>query len=257
MAAAGSGEVGQRFQHRNPCRQLPFIDFDNQPPEQRFHVMALVRPGDTGHCANLTKVFVMTLSRHQLKLLASFLALYLIWGSTYFAISVAVAEWPPFLMAGVRFVLAGLLMYGYLRWRGAANPSLAELKGAAILGVLMPAIGNGFVTLAQKEVSSGVAALVVAPCRCLPSCSRACSATSRAAWIWPAYCWALPDRGAEHGRQPAGLAGRCRRAAVCQCRLGAGLSLESAPHPTQGVDVQRHDDAQWRHRAAAGQCRQR
>lgn len=104
----------------------------------------------------------MTLSRHQLKLLASFLALYLIWGSTYFAISVAVAEWPPFLMAGVRFVLAGLLMYGYLRWRGAANPSLAELKGAAILGVLMPAIGNGFVTLAQKEVSSGVAALVVA-----------------------------------------------------------------------------------------------
>ena len=104
----------------------------------------------------------MNLTSHQLKLLAAFLALYLIWGSTYFAIHIAVTSWPPFLMAGVRFVLAGTLMYGYLRWRGAANPTLAELKGATLLGILMPAIGNGFVTLAQKEVSSGVAALVVA-----------------------------------------------------------------------------------------------
>ena len=104
----------------------------------------------------------MNLTSHQLKLLAAFLALYLIWGSTYFAIHIAVTSWPPFLMAGVRFVLAGTLMYGFLRWRGAANPTLAELKGATLLGILMPAIGNGFVTLAQKEVSSGVAALVVA-----------------------------------------------------------------------------------------------
>ncbi|SCK13628.1 drug/metabolite exporter YedA [Vogesella sp. LIG4] len=104
----------------------------------------------------------MTLSRHQFKLAASFLALYLIWGSTYFAIRIGVDAWPPFLMAGVRFVLAGLLMYGFLRWRGAPNPTLQEMKGATILGVLMPAIGNGFVTMAEKEVSSGVAALVVA-----------------------------------------------------------------------------------------------
>ena len=104
----------------------------------------------------------MNFSTHQLKLAAAFFALYIIWGSTYFAIRIGVAEWPPFMMAGVRFMLAGMLMYGFLRWRGAANPSWVQIRGAAILGVLMPAVGNGFVTLAQTEVSSGVAALVVA-----------------------------------------------------------------------------------------------
>lgn len=104
----------------------------------------------------------MNLTSHQLKLLAAFFALYVIWGSTYFAIRIGVASWPPFMMAGVRFVLAGMLMYGLLRWRGAPNPNWVEIRGASILGVLMPAVGNGFVTLAQTEVSSGVAALVVA-----------------------------------------------------------------------------------------------
>ena len=104
----------------------------------------------------------MNLTSHQLKLLAAFFALYVIWGSTYFAIRIGVASWPPFMMAGVRFVLAGLLMYALLRWRGAPNPNWTEIRGASILGVLMPAVGNGFVTLAQTEVSSGVAALVVA-----------------------------------------------------------------------------------------------
>ncbi|GHD80472.1 drug/metabolite exporter YedA [Vogesella fluminis] len=104
----------------------------------------------------------MNLTSHQLKLLAAFFALYVIWGSTYFAIRIGVAEWPPFMMAGVRFLLAGVLMYALLRWRGAPNPSRTEIGGASILGVLMPAVGNGFVTLAQTEVSSGVAALVVA-----------------------------------------------------------------------------------------------
>jgi drug/metabolite transporter (DMT)-like permease len=104
----------------------------------------------------------MTLSTHQLKLLAAFFALYVIWGSTYFAIRIGVEYWPPFMMAGVRFTVAGALMYAWLRWRGEANPTWQELRGGAILGVLMPAIGNGFVTLAEKDVSSGVAALVVA-----------------------------------------------------------------------------------------------
>lgn len=104
----------------------------------------------------------MNLTSHQLKLLAAFFALYIIWGSTYFAIRIGVQSWPPFMMAGVRFSLAGILMYVILRWRGAANPGLRQIGGATILGVLMPAVGNGFVTLAQTEVSSGVAALVVA-----------------------------------------------------------------------------------------------
>ncbi|BEV72880.1 MULTISPECIES: drug/metabolite exporter YedA [unclassified Paludibacterium] len=101
-------------------------------------------------------------SSNRLPVLLSLLALYIIWGSTYFAIRVGVQSWPPFMMAGVRFLLAGLLMYGWLRWRGAPNPNRRELAGAALLGFLMPAIGNGLVTMAETRVSSGVAALMVA-----------------------------------------------------------------------------------------------
>ena len=99
---------------------------------------------------------------HRLKLVAAFLALYLIWGSTYFAIRIGVESWPPFLMAGLRFVVAGSLVYAVLRWRGAPHPDRRQWVSAALLGLLMPGIGNGFVTLAQREVSSGVAALMVA-----------------------------------------------------------------------------------------------
>jgi len=100
--------------------------------------------------------------RLSLPVLASFFALYVIWGSTYFAIRVGVESWPPFMMAGVRFVLAGALLFAYLRLRGTPLPDWRQLAGASLLGVLMPAIGNGLVTLAEKTVSSGVAALVVA-----------------------------------------------------------------------------------------------
>lgn len=99
---------------------------------------------------------------HRLKLAAAFLALYLIWGSTYFAIRIGVESWPPFLMAGLRFVVAGSLVYAVLRWRGTPHPDRRQWASAALLGLLMPGIGNGFVTLAQREVSSGVAALMVA-----------------------------------------------------------------------------------------------
>lgn len=98
----------------------------------------------------------------RLPVLFSLFALYVIWGSTYFAIRIGVGFWPPLMMAGVRFLLAGLLMAGWLKWRGAPTPSRREVAGAALLGLLMPGIGNGLVTMAETEVSSGVAALVVA-----------------------------------------------------------------------------------------------
>ncbi|MBA4707382.1 drug/metabolite exporter YedA [Aquitalea aquatica] len=94
--------------------------------------------------------------------LSAFFALYVIWGSTYFFIRIGIESWPPFMMAGLRFLFAGSVMLAFLLLRGHRLPSRQELRGAAILGVLMPAIGNGFVTLAEKQVSSGVAALVVA-----------------------------------------------------------------------------------------------
>ena len=105
----------------------------------------------------------MPAKRFPLLLIAAFLAVYLIWGSTYLAIRIGVESWPPLLMAGIRFLLAGALMYGWLRCRGVAAPTLAQWKLAGLLGVLLLACGNGAVTVAEHlGVASGVAALAIA-----------------------------------------------------------------------------------------------
>ena len=67
--------------------------------------------------------------RFPLLLIGAFLALYLVWGSTYLFIRIGVESWPPMLMAGVRFVIAGGLLYGFLRWRGCAGADLAAMAG--------------------------------------------------------------------------------------------------------------------------------
>ncbi|WP_181007152.1 EamA family transporter, partial [Pseudomonas syringae] len=96
-------------------------------------------------------------------LIGAFLALYLIWGSTYLVIRIGVESWPPLMMAGIRFLIAGALMYGFLRSRGTPAPTWAEWKGAAVIGFLLLTCGNGGVTLAEHAgVASGIAALSVA-----------------------------------------------------------------------------------------------
>ena len=96
-------------------------------------------------------------------LIGSFLALYLVWGSTYLFIRIGVESWPPMLMAGIRFVVAGSLLYGFLRWRGVPAPTWQQWKAAGLIGVLLLSCGNGGVTLAEHAgVASGVAALAVA-----------------------------------------------------------------------------------------------
>ena len=101
--------------------------------------------------------------RFPLLLIGAFLALYLVWGSTYLVIRIGVESWPPLLMAGVRFMLAGSLLYGFLRWRGVPAPTWAQWKAAGVIGVLLLSCGNGGVTVAEHAgVASGVAALAVA-----------------------------------------------------------------------------------------------
>jgi drug/metabolite transporter (DMT)-like permease len=100
--------------------------------------------------------------RLRLRIGLSLLAVYVIWGSTYLAMRYALATMPPFLMGGIRFLLAGTILYIALRLRGAPRPSLREWRGAAIIGVLLLAGGNGFVAVGQQWVSSSVAAVVVA-----------------------------------------------------------------------------------------------
>jgi drug/metabolite transporter (DMT)-like permease len=87
---------------------------------------------------------------------------YFIWGSTYLAISFGIQSFPPFLMGGTRFIVAGALLYVLLRAIGAANPSVQEWRGAGIVGLLLPAIGHGTVCYVQQTVSSSVAALSIA-----------------------------------------------------------------------------------------------
>ncbi|WP_438299859.1 drug/metabolite exporter YedA [Pseudomonas sp. NMS19W] len=103
------------------------------------------------------------LRRFSLTLIAAFFALYVIWGSTYLVIRIGVEYWPPLMLGGVRFVIAGTLMYAFLRWRGAPAPTWAQWKAAGIIGILLLSFGNGAVTLAEHSgVASGVAALAVA-----------------------------------------------------------------------------------------------
>ena len=90
------------------------------------------------------------------------LVLYIVWGSTYLAIRIALSSYPPFLLAGLRFALAGLLLFGYLRLRGNALPTARQWRNAAFTGVLLLGFGNGLVCYAEQSVSSGVSAVAVA-----------------------------------------------------------------------------------------------
>jgi drug/metabolite transporter (DMT)-like permease len=102
-------------------------------------------------------------AKQQWLLIVSALACtYLIWGSTYLAIKYAIESFPPFIMVGVRFTVAGSLLYLILRSLGHAAPTLLQWRGAALVGLLLPVLGNGTVSQVQLHVSSSVAALAIA-----------------------------------------------------------------------------------------------
>ncbi|HSI24514.1 MAG TPA: drug/metabolite exporter YedA [Methylotenera sp.] len=104
----------------------------------------------------------MTTKNQTLLIALALFSTYFIWGSTYLAIKFGIESFPPFLMGGLRFMIAGALMYLVLRAMGAPNPSLQEWRGAGIVGFLLPAVGNGTVCFVQLTVSSSVAALSIA-----------------------------------------------------------------------------------------------
>lgn len=97
----------------------------------------------------------------RLRLYTAFFLIYFIWGSTYLAIRYAIETIPPFLMAGMRFTAAGLLMYGALRLAGVANPSARQWLQLAVVGTFLFLGGNGFVVWAEQYINSGLAALLV------------------------------------------------------------------------------------------------
>ena len=94
--------------------------------------------------------------------IAAFVAIYLIWGSTYLGIRFAVETLPPFLMGGARFLAAGLMLYVWLRATGTPAPSPVNWRHAVLASALMLGVGNGGVNWAEQKVSSGLAALIIA-----------------------------------------------------------------------------------------------
>lgn len=98
----------------------------------------------------------------KIAIIVAFGALYLIWGSTYLGILFAIRSIPPFLMAGARFFLAGVIMYAAARWHGAPRPAPVTWRSSAIVGACLLLCGNGGVTIAEKWVPSSLAALLVA-----------------------------------------------------------------------------------------------
>jgi drug/metabolite transporter (DMT)-like permease len=93
---------------------------------------------------------------------ANLASVYVIWGSTYLAIRVLVRTVPPLLGAGSRFMVAGVLMLAFLGPRRALRVGRAELLACAVVGTLLAAGGNGLVTVAEQDVPSGLAAVLIA-----------------------------------------------------------------------------------------------
>ena len=87
---------------------------------------------------------------------------YFVWGSTYLAIRFALQGFPPLFFPGLRFSIAGTILYTVLRLRGRPAPSARQWAGTALIGLLMLCLGNGGVVLAQQSVGSGLAATAVA-----------------------------------------------------------------------------------------------
>lgn len=96
------------------------------------------------------------------QVMTAFAAVYLIWGSTYLGIRVAIETVPPFLMLAVRFIVAGVLLYGWARLRGAPPPALFHWRSAAIVGGLLLVGGNGGVAWSEQVMPSSLAALLIA-----------------------------------------------------------------------------------------------
>src|SRR5277367_6249490 len=103
-----------------------------------------------------------TTHRPAWKTLLAFAIVYLVWGSTFLAIRIGVSEVPPFLLAAMRFLVAGGVLYGWMIARGERSPSGREWRSASILAVLIFVLDYGLLFWAEQRVPSGLAAVMMA-----------------------------------------------------------------------------------------------
>lgn len=95
-------------------------------------------------------------------IVTAFALLYIIWGSTYLGILIAVKSIPPFLMAGTRFIIAGIILYTWCRLKGEATPDIKSIGHISISGILLLFIGNSGLVWVEQYLPSGFAAIVIA-----------------------------------------------------------------------------------------------
>jgi drug/metabolite transporter (DMT)-like permease len=96
------------------------------------------------------------------KTLLAFAIIYFVWGSTFLAIRIGVAEVPPFLLAGMRFLVAGLAIYLWMRFRGESSPTPRQWNSAFLLALLIFVMDYGLLFWAEQRVPSGLAAVMLA-----------------------------------------------------------------------------------------------
>jgi len=96
------------------------------------------------------------------KILLAFAIIYFVWGSTFLAIRVGVHEVPPFLLAGLRFAISGIVLFTWMRLRGTPSPGVREWLAASFMGTLIFLIDYGCVFWAEQRVPSGITAVVLA-----------------------------------------------------------------------------------------------
>jgi drug/metabolite transporter (DMT)-like permease len=95
-------------------------------------------------------------------IIAAFAAIYIIWGSTYIAMLFAIRDIPPMMMLGIRFTVAGLILYIYSILRGEQLPAISSMLKISFSGILMLFIGTGAVAWVEQYIPSGLAAIIVA-----------------------------------------------------------------------------------------------
>jgi drug/metabolite transporter (DMT)-like permease len=96
------------------------------------------------------------------KVRLAFAIIYFVWGSTFLAIRVGVREVPPFLLAGMRFLVAGIMLYGWMRARRTPSPTAREWGAASLLAILIFVFDYGLLFWAERRVPSGIAAVMMA-----------------------------------------------------------------------------------------------
>jgi drug/metabolite transporter (DMT)-like permease len=96
------------------------------------------------------------------KILLAFSMIYFVWGSTFLAIRIGVREVPPFLLAGLRFLTAGIILFAWMRAAGVRSPSRREWISASLLAIIIFVLDYGLLFWAERRVPSGTAAVVLA-----------------------------------------------------------------------------------------------